>query len=67
MLSEIRSSDPLLRATACIVTATIAYRDEVERAEKRALPFYAAAVLAGLIGLSMVRKSYRVFRKTRPA
>ncbi len=42
-------------------------RDELDSARKKARPFYAGAILLGLIGLSLVHKSLRVGRKQREA
>jgi hypothetical protein len=44
-----------------------AYRDEVDRAHKKAMPVYGLSVVSGLVGLAMIRKSFRVYRKTRGA
>jgi hypothetical protein len=44
-----------------------AYAEETDRARKHAMPIYGLSALMGLIGLSLVRKSYRVYRKTRTA
>ena len=41
------------------------YRDEIDRAKKRALPVFVLSVAAGLIALMLVRKSIRVYRLSR--
>lgn len=48
-VGEVRSSDPLLRATACIVCGMIGYRDEAraEAAKTQALPALADVVING--------------------
>jgi hypothetical protein len=43
------------------------YREEIRSAKKKAIPFYAASVIAGLIGLALLRKSYRAYRRRREA
>jgi hypothetical protein len=44
-----------------------AYRDEVDRAHKKAMPLYGLSAIVGLVGLAMIRKSFRVYRKAREA
>lgn len=43
------------------------YREEIRSARKRAIPFYGVSVLTGLIGLALLRKSYRAYRRRREA
>jgi hypothetical protein len=43
------------------------YREEIRSAKKKAIPFYGVSVITGLIGLALVRKSFRVYRRLREA
>ena len=41
------------------------YRDEIATAQNKALPFYGIAIIAGVIGLTMLHSSYRIYTRTR--
>ena len=41
------------------------YRDEIDRAKRRAMPIFALSVAIGLIALMLLRKSIRVYRGSR--
>ena len=41
------------------------YREEIDRAKKRAMPIFGLSVATGLIALTLVRKGIRVYRGSR--
>ncbi len=42
------------------------YRDEIDRAKRRAMPIFALSVAIGLIALMLLRKGIRVYRARGP-
>jgi hypothetical protein len=43
------------------------YREEIRGAKRMAIPFYSVSAIVGLIGLALVRKSFRAYRRLREA
>jgi len=43
------------------------YREEIRSAKRKAIPFYGVSAITGLIGLVLVRKSFRAYRRLREA
>ncbi len=41
------------------------YRAEIDRASRRGMPLYGLSVASGLIALMLLRKSIRVYRRSR--
>jgi hypothetical protein len=41
------------------------YQEEIRVAERHAIPFYGVSAIAALIGLALVRKGFRAYRRLR--